>query len=313
MLNFDGDALVYIAGFASDSRNGPLSHSLHNLKLIINKALDVTGEDEYRIFLTSKDPAINFRTEILPEYKKNRAKRCKKCGSTNISKESYIDRFSTGDGIMKRRMFTCLNMVDVLEIDNMVEGTVKSVRQVCSNPVGDSKPVYYNKIRFYLIEHYGALVCQWGEADDWLGLGNPSCIATHDKDIYQLGEMNFYNLKSGEVLEVPDQLGAIWLTETGILKGCGFKWFCCQMLTGDTVDNIPKPHKGDGPKWIYKIFNPLDSLESCWNMVKLYYHGTNNSDKLWLMAQLLWISREKYQRCSAEVIEEMLNNEIHSS
>ena len=138
MIHFDGDALVYLAGFAADSRNGPFSHSAHNIKLMINKALNVTGEDEYRIFLTSKDPVINFRTEIYPEYKANRKKTCKKCGSTEISKESYVDRIKTDGGIMKRRFYNCLK---------------------CDNPVGDTKPVYYNKIRRFLVEQYGALVC----------------------------------------------------------------------------------------------------------------------------------------------------------
>jgi 5'-3' exonuclease len=286
MIHFDGDALVYIAGFAADSRNGPFSHSAHNIKLIINKALDVTGEDDYRIFLTSKDPEVNFRTKILPSYKKNRAKICKECKSTKMSAESYIDRIAVKDGIMKRRYYNCTE---------------------CNGPVADSKPVYYNKIRQYLVEKYGALICSWGEADDWMAPGKPSWIATHDKDIYQIGHMNYYNLKSGDTLETYDELGKIFLTDKKTLKGYGFKWFCAQMLMGDIIDNIPKPYKGDGPVWIYNVFGKLNSLEECWKMVKVYYNGTNNNDKLWTMAQLLWVARKRKQPCTADVIEEMIN------
>lgn len=307
MIHFDGDALVYIAGFGSDSRNGPFSHAAHNLKLIIGKVTKALNDDEFRIFLTSKDSSVNFRHEILKEYKANRFKFCAKCKSRNISSESFVDRFNTDGGIMKRRCFPCLE-------------------KECDGVAYDRKPVYYNKLRNFLIERYGALICQWGEADDWLAVRNPDTIATHDKDLYQVGDMGFYNLKTDEQLVVFGQLGKLILKETNVkvrgvpqfnkngspklvkdLKGYGFKWFCAQMIIGDKADNIAKPHKGDGPVYIYNLFEPLKSLRECWEMVKLYYHGTGQDDKLWIAAQLLWVARKKNQRCSEEVIEGFIN------
>ncbi len=73
-VNIDGDGVVYMAGFAADSRDGDVSHSLHNAKLLINSAMDKTGQTECSVFLTSKDPAVNFRTSIYPIYKQNRVK-----------------------------------------------------------------------------------------------------------------------------------------------------------------------------------------------------------------------------------------------
>lgn len=285
MIHFDGDALVYIAGFAADSRNGPFSHSAHNVKLIINKVLKQLEDDEYRIFLTSKDPEVNFRTSILDSYKKNRSKKCYKCYKEHkkvfpVSKESYVDSVKSKDGLMKRRFYTCLN---------------------CDSPVADTKPVYYSKIRRYLVEQFDATICEWGEADDWLGIGltDHDWIATHDKDLRML-PFNYYNLKTEQTYNHSDP-GEIELkykkdtqTISGI-DGYGFKWFCIQMLTGDKVDNIDKPYKGDGPKWIYNVFNPLTTELECWKMVELYYKFTGNENLLWDNAMLLWIAREPYQ------------------
>lgn len=286
MINIDGDALVYLAGFAADSRNGPFSHSAYNIKLMINKALQETEEHKYRIYLTSTDSKVNFRTKLLPSYKENRKKTCKKCGSQNLTKESYVERFVKEDSIMKRRMYNCKD---------------------CSEPVADSKPVYYNKIRNYMIEKFGAKVCEWGEADDWLAVGRPDHIATHDKDIYQVHDIGFYNLKSGKCDYWEEPIGSIEVDDKGKLRGYGFKWFCCQMLTGDATDNIPKPYKGDGPVWINKVLGPLETMQECWNMIKFYYDMTNNSSKLELMSQLLWVSRKPKQLGTIQTIEEFIN------
>ena len=286
-ISFDGDALVYIAGFAADSRNGPFSHSAHNIKLIINKVLKELDEEDFRVFLTSTDPTVNFRTEVSDKYKKNRAKFCKPCWAkdrikSTYSKESFVVREPTKTGTMKRRAFTC---------------------DRCSGNVYDTKPVYYNKIRNFLKTQYGATVCEWGEADDWLGVGlkKTDYIATHDKDLKMI-PCKYYNLKSGEVSEHSDP-GEIYLDEQDKLKGFGFKWFCVQMITGDTADNIMKPCKGDGPKrFIIPIFGPLTTMEEAWKMVELYYNNTGNGHILWDQAKLLWISRKKFQLGTKETI-----------
>lgn len=290
MIHFDGDALVYIAGFAADSRNGPFSHSAHNIKLMINKALEVSKEQKYRIFLTSQNPKTNFRTKLLDSYKMNRSKKCYKCQSLEMSDRSFVGSIQTKNGLMKRRFYTCLE---------------------CGSLVADSKPVYYNKIRKYLVDKYKAIICKWGEADDWFLVTNPKWVATHDKDIYQGGDCNFYNLKSGEILSVIGQGGELgWKikrknekTVKKELKGWGFKWFCIQMVMGDRVDNIIKPHKGDGAVWFSKVFMPLETPREYWNMVKLYYKLTDNYDKLELNSQLVWVSRKKFQRGTLETIE----------
>lgn len=309
MIHFDGDALVYMAGFAADSRNGPFSHGAYNIKLIIKKALKMTQETTFKIFLTSTNPTVNFRTHIYEKYKKNRVKQCKNsnCLSFNISKESYVDRVATKDSIMKRRMHNCLD---------------------CGQSVSSTKPVYYNRLRNYLVDKYSAVVCNWGEADDWLLVNRPKWVATHDKDIFQT-KGNYYNLKSGKVIQSDNELGKLYIKAKQIknregvkqfnkngtkklrkeIKGVGFKWFCYQMIYGDRVDNIIKIHKGDGPMYIYNNLNELKTLRECWNFVNMYYTKYSTEETMWLMAKLLWCAREPQQICSREVIEELIDYE----
>src|SRR5690606_26047561 len=147
MIHVDGDAIVYIAGFSADSRNGLKSHALHNTKLILEKVFKVFDDTQCKVFLTNKDPKVNFRTVIYPEYKKNRKKTCRSCRSTNLSKAGFIESEPTDNGLFRRRLFKCLDCTDGTGADN--------------------KPVYYQAIRNYLIKKYKAVVVKWGEADDW--------------------------------------------------------------------------------------------------------------------------------------------------
>lgn len=292
MLNFDGDALVYIAGYAADSRNGAVSHSLHNCKLIINKVLKRTGQFKFKIFLTSTNKEVNFRHSIWPSYKANRFKKCsnKECLSTSYKpKGSIIERNFTEKGLMKRRVFKC---------------------QDCGGKVYDNKPVYYKELRKFLVEQYGAKIVQFGEADDWMH--GADWIATHDKDLYQL-PANIYNIKTNEIT-LSTEPGEVFLltkcdsngkTVSRTLKGFGFKWFCVQALLGDSVDNIPKPFKGDGPVWIHSIFNPLKTKDECWKMVKLYYTMINNAN-LDTIAKLLWVSHKPNEIWNEELLNETI-------
>lgn len=259
---------------------------------MIEGGLKKTDQEEFRIFLTSTDSSLNFRTQIHPQYKKNRSLKCKRCNVNKLSKDSYIDTIRTTKGKMKRRYFNCLE---------------------CNEPVADSKPVYYQDIRAYLIKRFNAKVVKWGEADDWLGIHlkeGEDWIATHDKDLKMLPQ-NYYNLKSHEKYLASRAYfaGTLSIDEKRKIDGAGFKWFCAQMLLGDTVDNIIKPYKGDGPVFVYKLLAPLTTIRECWNMIELYYRLTSNSDILWTMAQLLWIARKPRQIFTKEVLNELIEEE----
>lgn len=97
------------------------------------------------------------------------------------------------------------------------------------------KPFYYNKIRKLLVEEYGAILVDGQEADDAIGIeqykiakqnGNFewTYIATIDKDLRIL-EGYHYHLNSRSLDYVSHEEG--------------LKRFYAQLLTGDSVDNIP--------------------------------------------------------------------------
>lgn len=285
MLHFDGDALVYIAGYAADSRNGKAGHSIHNCRLIINKVLKNTRQSKFKIFLTSSDRTINFRHSLWPSYKGNRLKKCVDCKSNNYKPTgSIIERNFTEKGIMKRRVFKCND---------------------CGGKVYDTKPVYYKELRRFLVEQYGAKIVKFGEADDWMH--GAEWIATHDKDLYQL-PCNIYNIKTNEITVASDPGELFLFTKmkdgkivSRELKGYGFKWFCTQLFLGDSTDNIPKPYKGDGPVWIYNIIAPLKTKEECWNMAKFYYKSIGNGN-IDTIAKLLWVSRNPNEIWNEELL-----------
>lgn len=294
MIAIDGDALVYIAGFSADSRNGIKSHSLHDIKVILKFILKEIGEEDFKVFLTSKDSSVNFRTRIYPEYKGNRKKKCRTCYKSNVMKSGVIESEPTKDGnLCRRRLFKCLE-----------EG--------CDGFAADTKPVYYQAIRNFLVKRYNAVVVQWGEADDWFH--GADWIVTHDKDIYMLldEKTNIYNIKSKNVVEGTDFMGSVELLELPVLtpegdyifnkngsmkvrkelKGQGFLWFCVQLVMGDKVDNIIKLEKGFGPVKIYDMFKDVATVTDAWTTVIAYYEKNQALDKLELMCQLLWISRK---------------------
>lgn len=69
MLLIDGDIVLYQIGFKGDSEDSNLLEQRGAMFEFINDLMRDTETDEFRIFLSSDE---NFRTDIDPEYKKNR-------------------------------------------------------------------------------------------------------------------------------------------------------------------------------------------------------------------------------------------------
>lgn len=286
-LRIDGDAIVYKAGHAADSRGGGLANSLHNTKLIVRSLIDRFYPCKAKVLLSSTNANDNFRSVIYEAYKGNRRKICnnKACPGGELIHVGVINNVETG---AVYRGFRCT---------------------ACGATVKDPKPVYYAEIRKYLIKKFGALVCRWGEADDWLGVhrSENTIIASADKDLLMIPAWH-WRLQSSTGMKVTDP-GVLELKETGSgkdLKGFGFKWFCAQMLLGDTIDNIIKPQKNFGPVKIFNYFNDLkdSNPQRVWQHVKDFYRHTGHDDAtLLLNAKLLWIAREPKQQFSEDLIQ----------
>jgi DNA polymerase-1 len=89
------------------------------------------------------------------------------------------------------------------------------------------KPVHFEEIRAYLDKYWGGEEAPPGyEADDWLGLNQTTdtVICTLDKDLRMVPGWH-YNWRTQQLSHVnPEE---------------GFRFFLQQMITGDSVDNIP--------------------------------------------------------------------------
>ena len=95
------------------------------------------------------------------------------------------------------------------------------------------RPKYYEAIRTYMVEHWGAQIMVGIEADDALAvahtyfesLGIESVIVTEDKDLLQVPGLHYNINKNKEVFRITEELG--------------FRNLWLQVITGDRTDNIP--------------------------------------------------------------------------
>lgn len=157
------------------------------------------------------------------------------------------------------------------------------------------RPEHASALRSYLIDRHNAEIANDMEADDLLGIiqcaEKGTIIASIDKDLLMIPGLH-YNMDSKKIAFSSDP-GELTLrvksNKSLDLKGTGFKWFAAQMLLGDTVDNIPKPAKGMGPRKVHELLKDVNDIDSMWKVVQQVY-GKSDLD-LDTNATLLWILR----------------------
>jgi 5'-3' exonuclease len=167
-----------------------------------------------------------------------------------------------------------------------------------ANRKDTDKPVHYDTIREHLITHHKAEVVDGMEADDMLGIrqNNETVIASIDKDLLMIPGHQF-NLNDKTIRFVKDPGHLELIRNHGKspkLIGSGFKWFCAQMLLGDSVDNI-QGIKGLGPVRAFNALHPLKTELLCWRMVQKLYVEHDATERLMENANLLWILRTEDQ------------------
>jgi len=163
----------------------------------------------------------------------------------------------------------------------------------------NGRPILYSKAREYLRSDFECVHMEDGEADDILSIyltkdPTNTIIASIDKDLCQVPGWH-YNLNTKEVILSRDP-GKLWISRRKDkkridLKGYGFKWFCAQMLLGDSIDNIQKPLKGYGPRKIHNYLDEAKTVQECWNKIKNFYKKHSNLERLHENAMLLWMIR----------------------
>lgn len=161
------------------------------------------------------------------------------------------------------------------------------------------KPKWYNEIREYLIEFWGAEVIDGMEADDAMG------IAQWNTSHLQLGKVTAFLTKEDHqtiICTLDKDLDCIpgwhynwvkrskyWVTEDEATK-----FYYTQLLTGDSTDNITGVPKC-GPVTARKILDGADTEDDMYTRCLATYekaYPNVGKEKLLENARLLWILRE---------------------
>lgn len=164
----------------------------------------------------------------------------------------------------------------------------KNLKQGFTNYKGKrkDKPANYHFIRDYVIKKYDTVTVPLYEADDtaciegtkYLKEGQLFMVATVDKDWKMIGGL-FYNMQ--------------YKSLTAIGKHEAIEYFHKQLITGDSVDNIPGLF-GMGVKKADKIVKGKNLKEQFDAIIKTYkkMHPDDYVDRLNAMGQLLYLIKD---------------------
>jgi hypothetical protein len=171
---------------------------------------------------------------------------------------------------------------------------IATIKPYKGNRDPTKKPVHAAAIKELLRNRYGAITTDGIEADDAMAIAhcasayNESIIATIDKDLNTIPGLH-YNFVTKESYNVDEREAKLN--------------FWRQMITGDTVDNIPGV-PGAGPAKAKKWLGAYEELGSCtlelldlrcYEVVQPLYvqgYGDKADEVLLEMGRLLWIRRK---------------------
>lgn len=161
------------------------------------------------------------------------------------------------------------------------------------------KPYWYQHVKDFLIYHRDAEVIEGMEADDAMGIAqtDSTVICSLDKDLDMIPGYHYNWNKEG-----------VWYQDETTALHC----FYCQLLTGDSTDNIPGLYGVGKSSTLLRNIKCLDSECSMYALVREEYSKRFGSYwKAFLIenARLLWILREPEQDIAVRLnkLEEILN------
>ena len=148
------------------------------------------------------------------------------------------------------------------------------------------KPANYLFLRDYILKNYECITAANYEADDtasvegtkYLKEGKLFMVATIDKDWKLIGGL-FYNTQ--------------YKTLTAIGKIEAIEYFHKQLITGDSVDNIPGIY-GMGIKKAEKLFKDKNLIEQFEAIIRQYkkHYPDDWQDRLNIMGKLLYLVKD---------------------
>jgi len=201
------------------------------------------------------------------------------------------------DGIVKARFNTFMEDMIVFELeqctdfeafltgDNNFRYQVAKTKPYKGNR-SQEKPSNFAMLKQHAIDEWGFRVTDGIEADDAVGIMATSgvdCVIVHiDKDINMIAGKHYNFVKKIFYEVTPFE---------------AIKKFYTQLLTGDSVDNIPGI-VGVGPKTAKKILADCTTEQEMYKQCLEAYEG--NTEYLNEQAQLLWIQQTDRVRWKPE-------------
>ncbi len=162
------------------------------------------------------------------------------------------------------------------------------------------QPTWLSLVRLHLENEWGCKMCEGQEADDALSIHqntteHETVISSIDKDLLINSGLH-HDMTSGEMFK-SEGFGEIWMKGSQC-KGHGLKFFCAQLLMGDSADwikGLPKVTPwmkkeygiarlgGCGPKSAFLIIDPCKTYDEAIQEVKRCYidFWTTNEYKHW--------------------------------
>lgn len=260
----DGDSLVYRCGFAAEK----------TYYLVGNDS--GSNEENQGWIFKQYDNAKEAKASMIPH----------EAVSFQIWSRKEIEPLDHCLATVKNSLNKIVKAVDSEDLFIYISGTGnfrkdldKTYKQ---NRDTLPKPKYFNDIRQYLIDHWGAMTINRCEPDDWIGVQNgedPGIIVCQDKDLNQIPG-DHYNWVTGERYNVtPEQ---------------GLRFFYSQLLTGDPTDNIPGL-EGCGIVGATKICgncrNPSELARAAYEAYRSKYQEATD-EIINRQATLVWIWRK---------------------
>ncbi len=166
------------------------------------------------------------------------------------------------------------------------------------NRKNQNPPIHKKAVFEHMSKMHRVYIVEGIEADDALGTAlfndKGSICASIDKDLLMVPGLH-YNMTHKNTKEASDP-GALEIIVKSYGKkliGTGFKWFCAQMLMGDSVDNIVGL-RGYGPVKTFGVLNGCSREIGMWHLVRNHYAMNDEKmDRVDENAKLLWIRRNK--------------------
>ena len=280
ILQVDGDGILYRAGFAGEDRY---------YEVVID------GEEEFGVIHRER-----YKKELDPwikEHEPTYGKLVTRLVREPPPKWMCLKNIEAQLDVLSEELRTGYLRIHL-------SGDANFRHQVCPTYKGnrkpEDKPYHYDAMREFMFHKYPVVIEDNLEADDTMAIEHmlvytkqpdSSVIVTQDKDLNMIPGLHYDFVKQK----------LFTVTEAD-----GFKWFYTQLLTGDTIDNIPGL-PGCGPKTAERIIGSCTSIEDMQHAVaREYIKRKYDYNYLQEQATLLYILKHKndYFEFPPEVFDE---------